>query len=549
MNKPSMNEITTHDVIQSALNCGVREFIVCAGQRNSSFVEALRLDEQIKVYYWPEERSAAFFALGRSRLTKQPTAVVVTSGTACGELLPAVMNAHYLSVPLLVITADRPPSFRGSGAPQAAEQVDLFKQYVQFSQDLYENIPCTLSKWHKTGAAHLNVCLKEPQRYPYLGKNPFIIDTNTDTHQTQQIDHTHSHSELDNFFNRVKNPLVIVSTLASEAISVLVPFLKRLNAPLFLEGISGIREEPSLQHLRIHRTDQILESAQRCGYDIDGVLRIGGVPTHRIWRDLEYLQDKVAVYNITDTPFSGLSWNRSVIHAPIQSVLQSYGVKKQYAAKNASTWLHEEVIFKSKLLALFENEPLSEPALIHQLSKIIPSNSHLYLGNSLPVREWDLAASDAAKNLCITASRGLNGIDGQISTFLGLCKPQCDNWAILGDLTTIYDMAGFWILPQLRPIKSTTVVINNGGGKLFETFSPHKEMLNCHDLNFKPLADMWRLDYSKWTTIPETEMTSSNTLQHRLIEIIPDDTSTQRFKEKYNKMQLSLLQNASRRLT
>ena len=532
-----MNETITHDVIQSALDCGVREFIICAGLRNCSFVDAFHLASKFnqeaaasmfKVHYWPEERSAAFFALGRSRLTKKPVAIIVTSGTACGELLPAAMNAHYLSTPLLLITADRPPSFRGSGAPQAAEQVDLFKNYVVFSQDITETTPCKLSQWNQQGAAHLNVCLGEPQKEPYLGKSPFIIKSEQPKH-TQS--NSQSNTDLDLFFKRVKHPLVVVSTLPDEAHSHIIPFLKSLGAPLFLEGISGLREEPSLQHLRIHRTDKVLESARKSGYQIDGVLRIGGVPTHRIWRDLEYLENEIAVCNITETPFSGLSWNRSIVCGPIDQTIGSYHLTKSFNSPETSQWLEQERSLKNQLLKLYKEEPLAETSLIHDLSTIIPPKTHIYLGNSSPIREWDIAATDSHKEFHITASRGLNGIDGQISTFLGLCQRGRNNWAIVGDLTAIYDLAGFWILPQLSEITTTTVIINNGGGKFFERFSPLKEMLNCHNLKFGPLAELWDLEFARWDKIPDDYQPKN---PHSLVEIIPNDDASKRFNRRFN---------------
>ena len=128
----------------------------------------------------------------------------------------------------------------------------------------------------------------------------------------------------------------------------------------------------------------------------------------------------------------------------------------------------------------------------------------------------------------MSANRGLNGIDGQISTFLGLCQPNRQNWAILGDLTTLYDMAGFWILPQLEQMNATIVVVNNGGGKLFARMYPYQEMLNAHTLNFEPLAKMWGLHYSRW----EHVQTLPKTPACRLIELVPDTAATARFWDK-----------------
>lgn len=527
-----MNEKIVHHVLQAALDCGVKEFVICAGMRNSPFVEALRVQKDITTYYWPEERSAGFFAFGRCSQTKCPTAVIVTSGTAAAELLPAAMNAHYLSIPLLLITADRPQSFRGSGAPQSAEQMELFGTYTSFSEDITTS-NCHLSQWDQRGTAHLNVCLEEPQSQPHQNSYQLKIDFKQPLKWT--VNPADGMKELNHFLSEVAQPLVIIGTLPESCHEILIPFLLNLGAPLFLEAISGLREEPRLQHLRIRRTDKILESAKKNGYPIDGILRIGGIPTHRIWRDLEYLKDQIAVCHITENPFSGLSWHRKLIYGPIKEFISHYQLDFNFSSENGKRWLQTELEFERNLLKLFEEEPNAEVSLVHTLSKEITIGSHIYLGNSMPVREWDMAATNNPKDFSVSATRGsLNGIDGQISTFLGLCQQQKENWAILGDLTALYDMVGPWIIPQLPPLQITIAIINNGGGKIFERFSPHKEMLNCHNLSFEPLAKMWGLSYSRWETIPTIVTNHTD----RIIEIIPDELATSRFWNKYNKLVL-----------
>ena len=156
-----MNKTLVEKILQEASQMGISEFCICPGGRNAPFVPILSELEQ-RCYYWFEERSAAFFALGRARITEKPVGVIVTSGTAAAELLPACMEAYYSGVPLLLITADRPRRFRESGAPQSAEQVGLFGKYATASWDLALDEPCDLSGWNRASPAHLNVCFEEP---------------------------------------------------------------------------------------------------------------------------------------------------------------------------------------------------------------------------------------------------------------------------------------------------------------------------------------------------------------------------------------------------
>lgn len=166
------NEKIVIQILEELAHCGVRDICVCPGGRNTPFVNALDKIPFFNTYYWPEERSAGFFALGKSKRTLLPTAVITTSGTAVGELLPAAMEAYYSGVPLVFVTADRPRRFRGSGAPQAAEQVGIFGQYAVFEQDIADQDTCLLNQWKKNGMAHINVCLEEPLTQTFENFSP-----------------------------------------------------------------------------------------------------------------------------------------------------------------------------------------------------------------------------------------------------------------------------------------------------------------------------------------------------------------------------------------
>ena len=130
-------------------------------------------------------------------------------------------------------------------------------------------------------------------------------------------------------------------------------------------------------------------------------------------------------------------------------------------SKYPKEWLEADRACQRALRSLIEDEPLAEPSLFAHLSESIPEKSLLYLGNSLPIREWDLAATYNYRELDVFATRGLNGIDGQVSTFLGMAGPKRDNWGIFGDLTMFYDLAGPWILNQLKDVHINLVVIKS----------------------------------------------------------------------------------------
>lgn len=524
----SENQRIVLQVLQELISCGVKEICVCPSARNAPFVIALDKMTQFKQYFWPEERSAAFFALGRCKLTQLPTVVITTSGTAAGELLPAAMEAYYAGLPLILLTTDRPRSFRGTGAPQAAEQVGLFGQYATYEQDIALNEECTLKEWKQNGAAHINVCLDEPLKQnfdeiPQLKderihclKNDFSLEP--------------AQTELNQFLQKSRYPFVVVSAIEQSACDSLVRFLKEYNAPVYLEGASHLREDKRLSHLRIIRTENIWKAAREAHYPIDGILRIGGVPTFRLWRDLDDLAGQMHVCSISANPFSGLHWG-TIQCTPLNQFFNQYQMKSSIN-EECHSWITADRAYTKKLLELFNEEPYAEASLVYQLSKRIPSSALIYLGNSLPIREWDAYAENEHGHLNIFASRGVNGIDGQLSTFFGMCQQHVQNWGIMGDLTTMYDLVGPWILNQMPEIDLNIVVINNGGGKIFAKMFPLKKMQNRHQVKFKPLADLWNLHYEHYTQLPEKIPHGG----HHLIELVPDEESTLRFWERIAKI-------------
>ncbi|MGI9239504.1 MAG: thiamine pyrophosphate-binding protein, partial [Verrucomicrobiales bacterium] len=153
------------EVLAACSSAGISEFCVCAGARSVGLVVGLERSEGCRVWHFFDERSAAFFALGRMMRGGAPVAVVTTSGTAVAELLPATIEAHYQALPLVLLTADRPPRFRGSGAPQAIEQVGLFSSYADcLDVDTTGlDVGDFLSRAIQRGRpAQVNVCFEEP---------------------------------------------------------------------------------------------------------------------------------------------------------------------------------------------------------------------------------------------------------------------------------------------------------------------------------------------------------------------------------------------------
>lgn len=464
-------------VIAEVRAAGAREFCVCAGSRNAPLLAVLASSDA-RLFSFVDERSAAFFALGRIKQHGEPVAVVTTSGTAVAELLPAAIEAYYAGLPLILLTADRPARFRGTGAPQSIEQRGIFGGYAETAID----------SWTRTRPLHVNVELEEygaPQpEWPLASAGePHREVASARTDPAAIPPHS--------------RPIVILGALAPRHHERVRSFVRRLNTPVYAEPLSGLREDPDLP---IIRAGERMIARGR----FDAVIRIGNVPTLRFWRDLETLD--LPVVHFSDLPFPGLT--RGEVH-PIEALPEMHG-------EPDGEFFARDLDYAVRFSQILDEEPSSELAMLRDLSRDLPHGARIYLGNSLPIREWDLAASREARGFSYEANRGANGIDGQLSTFFGWCAAGRENVCVIGDLTAIYDLGAPWIVPQLDA-RFRVVIVNNGGGRIFgrvpslRALDPalrERIIENVHDVRFEDWAAMWNIDV--------TELRPDEEASHRL---------------------------------
>jgi 2-succinyl-5-enolpyruvyl-6-hydroxy-3-cyclohexene-1-carboxylate synthase len=508
------------DLLAALSDAGVREFCVCPGGRNAPLVVVLARAGGITVRTFYEERAAAFFALGRIKADGAPVAVVTTSGTAAAELLPAAVEAYYAGLPLLLVTADRPPQHRGTGAPQTIDQVGLFGHYAPTIFDGNgADDRFSAAEWTGGQPAHVNICFDEPLvdgSIPVLPLAPAAwLPRPTSAAPA---------APLANLLEGARRPLVILGPLEPADRSGVRDFLIRLDAPVYAEPSSGMREDPALDDLVVTSGEGALRAAE-----FDAVLRVGGVPALRFWRDLETTRQAVAVTSVSRLPFPGLT-HGSLVHAAPGAALGALEPSGTVDHAWRDRLLARDRERRQALDRLCAAEVRAEPALIRQLSAWVPDGSLVYLGNSLPIREWDLAALRQHRAWRVGVNRGANGIDGQLSTFFGMCAGGRDNWAVVGDLTALYDLGAPWILDQLDPGRVRIVIVNNGGGQIFARLSPHAELRNAHRRTFDRWAAMWDLPHVRWDTVPPTP----DLPERCVIELMPDPGDTAAFWHAYD---------------
>ncbi len=501
--------------IGGLLEAGVCEFVVCGGARNALLLEALaRAEEAKEVKVWShfEERSAAFFALGRTMEVDLPCAVIVTSGTAVAELLPAVIEAYYQGRPLILVTADRPSGFRGSGAPQAIEQVDIFGVYAQRS----------LEDWDGLSPLHHNIEFSEgvetgPWEVPELG--PFRKNS-----LRPRV------AELARWLREpaLKGTLVVIGGLDRDEREEVFYFCEALAAPVIAEATSGLRE--ALQHLA-----WVASEDDRSKAPIQKVLRLGSVPSGRFWRDLE-LRPEIEVWSISRSGYRGLSRDSQVTKGMLDRILPALGEGMEVG--DPCEILKSSEAKAEKFEELLETYPWSEASCIRLLSTYACLGESVFLGNSLPIREWNSFAQWERPVGTVRASRGANGIDGQISTWLGASANEKNAWGIFGDLTALYDLAGLKLFSEVEKSGRVMVIINNSGGEIFSAISRLK---NIHPqaakwmraetpVSFEGLAALWGISYLK-ISHPEDMDQLPSAHEGFLLEVVPDKIESRSFSQ------------------
>ena len=490
---------SARDVIELIVSLGVSEFCVCSGSRNAPLLAVLASTAAIELHTFVDERAAAFFAVGVARRTARPACVVTTSGTAVAELLPAAIEAWYSGTPLILLTADRPARYRGTGAPQSIEQESIFGVYAARSVDT----------WNGTSALHLNVEFDEP-----LIDGPVGAEGDEALRKRAQTGVSVPHQDGEELKVSAavipfRRPLVLIGGLREGERDRVLQFASTLNAPTYAEPLSGLREEPRLQPLLI-RNERTLGRAS-----FDGVIRIGEIPTLRFWRDLEE-KNPLPVISFSRLPFTGLTRGEVL---PIEALPDP-------VCRDADTaLLRADAQMFDRWQAILDDEPQSELAMFRDLSLRLPQGSRIYLGNSLPVREWDLAATRTWRGFQYGANRGANGIDGQLSTFFGWCADQAHNVAVIGDLTALYDLNAPWIVPQLSA-DFRIVIVNNDGGRIFERVPSLRAMSD--EARSRLIENQHGLHFDSWSAMFG--------ITDRVEELRPDGEASKRVWKRYDEL-------------
>ncbi|MCK5000305.1 MAG: 2-succinyl-5-enolpyruvyl-6-hydroxy-3-cyclohexene-1-carboxylic-acid synthase [Anaerohalosphaera sp.] len=533
MGKTNLNTLWAQVVIEELVRLGVTYFCVCPGSRSTPLVAAIAKNARAKCTMIYDERGAGYHAVGYAKATGKPTAVVTTSGTAVANLLPAVTESSRGSVPLIVLTADRPYRLIINGSNQTIEQPDIFGSFTRFSYDMdcpnkgtkLEYVLAAVDQAYESatvshpGPVHINCRYDEPLEP--IGEIGFANQTEHIKRWNdcdKQFLSTSEQPELNKKIlkclakkiNRASRGMVLVGELTTQAEQVAVlKLIEKLAWPVYADIISQLRLSTACPGVHRYFDQELLSDEFNAEAKPDLVLHIGGrITSKRVPQFFAENRpgDFVVIKNTPDR-YDPSEATTELVHADVEDACNFLVSKLERKERGVFTELYEGM--NKRVDAVVEemvsgNPSLSEAFIARQLSKMIGENSSLFLSSSMPIRDMDLYAVTNRANIKVGANRGVSGIDGVISSASGFAEgSRAETTLLIGDLAFIHDINALSGLRNLsQPL--IIVVVNNQGGGIFHflPISRHEEIFEKyfaapHDFAFDGAAKTFNVDYYK----------------------------------------------------
>jgi 2-succinyl-5-enolpyruvyl-6-hydroxy-3-cyclohexene-1-carboxylate synthase len=505
--------------------CGLRHACTSPGSRNTPILLSLAREPRIRTWSHIDERCAGFFALGAAKASGTPVAVTCTSGTAAANLAPAVIEAHEARVPLIVLTADRPPELRDVGAGQTIDQIKLYGDAAKwfFEVGVHEATEAKL-RWIRTlacrayvtaatgraGPVHLNVPLREP----LVLEQPLPDDG---TGRPDQRPYVFSAPAPSGAFTGGAPPSGRIVAVAGggpharEAGELLARIAERARIPLLADPLSGARHSAAA----IARYDLLLRDPEfAAAHRPEFVFRVGDLPTSkplRTWlAGLDVPQAALDPDAVWHDPDSALAIR---IRATIETLLNpdDPGGAITTAPGWLDAWRAADAAASATISDLLADE-LSEPLVAAKLGEWLPSDSTLFVASSMPIRDVELFFPSGAELPRVLSNRGANGIDGTVSAAFGAAAAGDQPVVLLiGDVALAHDIGGLLAAKRLE-IPLTIVLLNNDGGGIFhflpvvgQTDHFEEQVATPHGLDFAHAAELYGVEYIRARTIGDLQ--------------------------------------------
>ena len=529
-------------IIEELVRHDIECFCISPGSRSTPLTSAVAANPRANAVICYDERAAAYYALGHARATGLPAVLICTSGTAAANYLPAVIEASVEQIPLLLMTADRPPELQDTGANQAVNQTHLFGTHVRWYFDpgcpgpefsaeaLLTTIDHAIFKTHfpLSGPVHLNFPFREPffdiddhgKKVQYKltsDKKPYV--RNSAPRKIIPVDEI---KEL--IKNRPGSGILSIGRVPRDSLDSIRILAAELDWPVFADITSGLRLGNKCPN-RITYYDQLLhEELDTPNWETEAIWHIGFPPTSKRW--LTCWEQKPAPQMVWIADHSERHDQSNHFRWKIETDIDEfchYAVnvlkleKKKYKRKSKKEdWLYASKIVENLLdehiNSNVEKKQIDEFCLVRRLTEIIPEDFAFFIGNSLPVRVVDMFGSGKGADVATALNRGASGIDGLIASACGysagLKQPVT---LLIGDLSAIHDLNSFKMIAESE-MPVLLVLINNHGGGIFSflPISRQKEMFEMfygtpHNLDFRAISEMFELEYHRPESINSFE--------------------------------------------
>jgi 2-succinyl-5-enolpyruvyl-6-hydroxy-3-cyclohexene-1-carboxylate synthase len=527
----NLNTLWASVLAETLYRCGLETAIVCPGSRSAPLTIAFAQHPGIEAIPVLDERSASFFALGIAQRTGKPVVLVCTSGTAGANFYPAVIEARESRVPLLVLTADRPPEMRDCNAGQAIDQQKLFGDFVNYYAELaipevrllgYLRQKLAQAWMQATypigGAVQLNVPLRDPLAPVIQADIQALAESFPDNffeHLDSVENVIHSSFVIPAEWYDRKGIIIAGVARTGDAVAycqAIAQLSTTLGFPVLAEGLSPVRNFASLQPHLITTYDAILRNGDRSAeLAPDIVIRVGEMPISKVLRDwLGCVEPEIWIIDRASRSIDPVHGRTRQIFGAIEELAGPERNPPSPPWKGGDMsrdyllgWMRAELGARSLIDDTFGAEPrIVESKVAWLLSRSLPDETPIFISNSMPVRDVECFWRPNDRRIQPFFNRGANGIDGTLSTALGVAHGGQPAVLLTGDLALLHDTNGFLIRKYLRG-SLTIVLINNNGGGIFgmlpiAQFNPPFEefFATPQDVDFADLCKTYGVGHS-----------------------------------------------------
>ncbi|GMA52270.1 2-succinyl-5-enolpyruvyl-6-hydroxy-3-cyclohexene- 1-carboxylate synthase [Alicyclobacillus contaminans] len=521
--------------VEALRRAGVRHVCISPGSRSTPLTMAVARHGGFQLWTLLDERSAAYFALGLARSSGSPTVLICTSGTATANYFPAVMEARQSEVPLILITADRPPELHDVGSNQTVRQAFMYSDYAKWSVEMPVPVPepglvrhARATAWRAVvqassaprGPVHINWPFREPLVPPRevpawaadVGPEEGLLQS---WHAADLQPSRPAVLQVASLVRKAQRGLIICGPQDSEeAADALLALADALQWPILADPLSQLRGAPSSTELVMDTYDLFLRTDRiKQAHHPDVVLRFGRTPTSKaLGQFLSQCGDAMQVVISPNTqwvdPFLTAT---HLVHADPAAFCHVLLGEVERGQRSAWTeqWMRLNETARNVVAEWAEKPAWNEGRLFVELSRNLPDGTLLFAGNSMPVRDMDDFFLRQTRRLRTLSNRGVSGIDGVVSTALGAAAAhEGPTVLVIGDVSFYHDLNGLLAAKQ-HALDVLVLLVNNDGGGIF-SFLPqaaHADTFpyfrTAHGLAFEPVVEMYGGVYCQvrdWTS-------------------------------------------------